>query len=151
MKWMSIYDPTDDVSEFLVYHNVCAAFDLDHAVCANNARANKLIEILTTSRWMAPTSWDGDLFFDRCGPTALYGNLADNRAKHEFKLKTSTSGKADDPDSPARIVSELEKTAHGCLWMRSNWQALRNQTRIRQVLVITRPAQGGPIARAPAR
>ena len=44
MKWMSILDPNDDVAEFLVYHNVCASFDLDQAVCANDARIDKLVE-----------------------------------------------------------------------------------------------------------
>src|SRR6516162_4869942 len=44
MKWMSIFDPTDDVAEFLVYHNVCAADDLDHIVYTHKTRTDKLIE-----------------------------------------------------------------------------------------------------------
>ena len=127
MKWMSIFDPTDDVGEFLVYHNVCAAVDLDHVVCANKTRADKLIETSDDVEMDRAFELGRRLFFDRCGPTALYGNLPDIRPKHECKLKTSTSGKADDPDSPAKLVSELEKTAQGLLWMRSNWEALRSK------------------------
>ena len=125
MKWMSIFDPTNDVAEFLVYHNVCASFDLDQAVCANDERIEKLVETSDETEMDRALELGRRLFFDRCGPTALYGNLPDFRPKHESKLKTSTSGKADDPDNPAKLVSELEKTAQGCIWMRENWRALR--------------------------
>ena len=50
-----------------------------------------------------------------------------------FEPRRSASGRrrraeaGDDPDDPAKLVAELEKTAPGCIWMREQWEELREQ------------------------
>ena len=124
-KWMAKADPADDMGEFLVYQNVCASFEIENAVARMWNGPTGWSRLPTTARSKRPTSWVRELLFDRCGPAGLYGNGPDIRTKHERKLKTSSSGTADDPDRPAKLVAELEKTAQGCIWLRSQWEELR--------------------------
>ena len=67
------------------------------------------------------------LLFDRCGPRGLVGNGPDIKTKHERKLKTSSSGVAEDPDSPRKLVQELKNSAFGCMWLRGHWEELKAQ------------------------
>ena len=34
-KWMALTDPCNDVAEFLMHQNVCASFEVEHAVRVN--------------------------------------------------------------------------------------------------------------------
>ena len=143
-KWMAKADPADDMGEFLVYQNVCASFEIENAVRANVERTNRLVETSDDSEIETADDLGARLLFDRCGPAGLYGNGPDIRTKHERKLKTSSSGTADDPDRPAKLVAELEKTAQGCIWLRSQWEELRGPARAREILASTRQIQSHP-------
>src|SRR5262249_40627642 len=124
-KWMGNLDASDDVSEFLIYQDVCASFELEHAQRAYVARASKRIKNSDDDEVEAAHALGRRLFFDRAGGAGTYGNVPEIQHKHELKLKTSTSGNADDPDHPAKLVSELEKTGQGCLFMSEKWAALK--------------------------
>ena len=123
-KWMARADPCDDMSEFLVYQHVCAAFEIEHAVGANIERITTLVETSDDLEIERVYELGRRLFFDRCGPTAMYGNPPDSLNREERKQKTSSSVEA---DAPAKLVAELEKTAPGCLWMLARWEDLRER------------------------
>ena len=91
-KWMAIADPCNDVAEFLMHQNVCASFELEHAVRVNLERSNKLVENSDDKEIESVQALGRRLFLDRCGPTGAYGNLPDVRTKEERKRKTSSSG-----------------------------------------------------------
>ena len=126
-KWLANFQAADDVSEFLAYQNVCASFEVEHAVQARVERVSKLIEASDDQEIDAARELSLRLFSDRAAAPGLYGNLPDFRTKQEQKQKTSYAGVADDPDHPARLVAELEKTAQGCILMLEKWQGLRGQ------------------------
>jgi len=63
------------------------------------------------------------LFFDRRGPLP-------NQVKRDYDYNlpwTSWSGIADDPDSPKRLVKQLECTGAGCRWLLDRWAELRSR------------------------
>jgi hypothetical protein len=126
-KWMAKADPCDDVAEFLMNQSVCASFEVEHAVRVNLERITKLVENSDDKEIEEVQALGRRLFHDRCGPTGAYGNLPDVRTKEDRERKTSSSGAAEDPDHPAKLVAELEKTAPGCIWMRERWEELREQ------------------------
>jgi len=64
------------------------------------------------------------LFSDRRGPIQLYSTYEYLDKKEP---RTSWSGLADDPDSPARLVKQLESTLAGCGWMQDRWAELRKR------------------------
>ena len=124
LKWMGQFNADDDVAEFLVAQSVSASFEIQHA---ERARMN------TSTSWSRPRArrrltaylrLDSDCF-SIAAPNGLYGNLPQYRTQRDQRLKTSTSGVADDPDHPAKLVAELEKTACGCHYLEAQWQALR--------------------------
>jgi hypothetical protein len=126
-KWMAIGDPCNDIAEFLMYQNVCASFEIEHAVRVNSGRSTKTVENSDDKEIEAAQALGRRLFHDRRGPTGAYGNLPHVRTNEDLKRHTSSSGKGDDPDDPAKLVAELEKTAPGCIWMREQWEELREQ------------------------
>ena len=63
------------------------------------------------------------LYFNRCGPAALFGCEPPRRNK----LQTSFSGESTDPDHPAKIVAELVQNAAGCRWLIEQWTILGEQ------------------------
>jgi hypothetical protein len=126
-KWMATSDPCNDIAEFLMHQSVCASFELEHAVRVNLERSTKLVENSDDKEIDAVGALGRRLFHDRCGPTGAYGNVPHVRTKEDLKRQTSSSGAGDDPDHPAKLVAELEKTAPGCIWMREQWEELREQ------------------------
>ncbi len=60
------------------------------------------------------------LFFDPCGPTALYGKQSNNWRKK----RTSWKGEAIDPYDPKKLVDVLYSSAAGCRWLREQWEEL---------------------------
>jgi hypothetical protein len=62
------------------------------------------------------------LFWDRRGPLQNYPTFG---YRCETDPRTSWSGVADDPDSPARLVIQLESTLAGCQWLLAQWAELR--------------------------
>ena len=71
------------------------------------------------------------LFFDPCGPTALYGSEPSNWRE----VRTSWSRLAVDPNEPAALVRKLDSTASGCCLMLERWEELR-EIASRRVLAI---------------
>ncbi len=64
------------------------------------------------------------LFFDPNGPTATYG--ARTGRPKRGKPSASFSAKADDPNHPAKILIELEKTGRGCTFLMNEWIYLKS-------------------------
>jgi hypothetical protein len=62
------------------------------------------------------------LFWDRRGPLQNYPTFG---YRCDTDPRTSWSGVADDPDSPARLVIQLESTLAGCQWLLDQWAELR--------------------------
>src|SRR2546421_192930 len=65
----------------------------------------------------------GRLFWDPRGPLALYPPSA----YRPGQPRVSSSGLADDPDDPARLILRLEATAAGCQWLLDRWAELRDR------------------------
>ena len=126
-KWMAKVDASDDMGEFLAYQTVAAWCEIEHAEHAIAERTATLIDTAEDKEIETVYELGRRLFHDRCGSIAVYGNLPDVRSKKEREKKTSTGGASADPDDPAKLVSELEKTAFGCLWMRARWEEVREQ------------------------
>ena len=126
-KWIAKVDPTDDMGEFLAYQTVAAWTEIEYAERACAERTATLIDTYEDTQIEAAYELGRRLFHERCGPMALYGNLADFRTKKEREKKTSSSGKSADPDHPAKLVAELETTAFGCIWLRGQWEELLEQ------------------------
>jgi hypothetical protein len=122
-KWMAIGDAQNDVEEYLVYRNVALSFEVDRAERARLERCASLIEKSDEDEAAEAEAVGTQLFFDRAGPTPLYGNPTFFAAKQ----KTSWNGEAVDPHDPAVLVRILESNAAGCCWLREQWQALRAQ------------------------
>jgi hypothetical protein len=59
------------------------------------------------------------LFRDPAAPPGFYGMGATSSF-----ASTSWSGKADEPDDPARLLVRLESTAAGCQWLINRWAEL---------------------------
>ena len=67
------------------------------------------------------------LFWDRRGPLELYPHspLQDQLLANK-QPRTSFSGLAEDPDDPARLLIQLERSEAGCLWLLQRWAELRD-------------------------
>jgi hypothetical protein len=63
------------------------------------------------------------LFFDRRAPSQLYPS----RDFEHKQARTSSSGEADEPDDPAKLVLELQRTVSGCRWLINAWSELRDK------------------------
>jgi hypothetical protein len=127
LKWMAKVNPTDDMGEFLAYQTVAAWTEIEYAERAEAERTATLLDTHADTQIEAVKELGRRLFHDRCGPTAFYGILATFRSGEEQEQKTSSSGKSADPDHPAKLVAELEKTWFGCIWLRDQWEELREQ------------------------
>jgi hypothetical protein len=86
------------------FHNVRQADRI------NDARNGARDEILALGR---------RLFMDATGPPPLYGTVPASLC-----ARTSRSGKADDPDDPARLLIRLESSVPGCQWLIDRWAEL---------------------------
>ena len=121
-EWMARLDPRDDVEQFLADHTVVMSCELDRAKQAHLEHLRSLVEDSVDDQVDHVYELGKRLFFDPCGPSALYGF-----APAASKQKTSWSGALAlggefDPDT---LVRKLEKSAPGCLFMRDEWKALR--------------------------
>lgn len=126
-KWIAKVNPTDDMGEFLAYQTVAAWTEIEYAERANAERTATLIDTSEDTEIEAAYELGRRLFHDRCGPTAVYGNLPASRTKKEREKKTSFSGICGGADDPAKLVAELETTAFGCIWLRDQWEELLEQ------------------------
>jgi hypothetical protein len=122
-KWMSIESPADDIGEFYVNQRLCAAIELERAQGALGARIKKQIRTSDEKALEDVLELGQQLYFDRCGPTPMYGCEPVGR----IKKKTSFSGEAVDPGGPDKIVRALQRTALGCQWLLEQWESVREQ------------------------
>jgi hypothetical protein len=122
-RWTADLAPRDDVEQFLVRRAVQLSWQLeraDRALAAGppadpDEPARRAEEVAALGR---------RLFWDPRGPTALYPQF-EGPFGIPSPCRLSWSGKADDPDDPARLVIRLEATALGCAWMLDRWGELR--------------------------
>jgi hypothetical protein len=89
-KWLASADPCDDMAEFLVHQNVCLSFDLERTRQAHLERLTSLIENSDDAELEEVYALGKRLFFDPCGPTAMYGFCPDTCSE----TKTSWKGLA---------------------------------------------------------
>jgi hypothetical protein len=93
----------------------------DRALRAQTARISKKIYESSFEHEEIVHGWGRRLFFDRRGPTSLYGIGKGNGCGG----RTSYSGIPDDPDDPARLIRLISRSTYGCHWMLSHWNGLR--------------------------
>jgi len=124
LKWMANNDPRNDTEEFLIFQNLCVAFELKRAHGALLARTRNQIENHDEIELKRAKALGKRLFHDPAGPTGLYGNGPDQRRKLK---KTSGNGEAVDPNDPEELVKELEGSREGCYWLIERWEALRDR------------------------
>jgi len=119
-KWTARNDPRDDVEEFLSQHLVVMSLELDRAKRAHLEHLRSLVENSDERDVDNVYELGRRLFFDPCGPTALYGFALD-----DCKQKTSWDGPLGGEFNADTLVRTLAKNAPGCLFMREEWTELR--------------------------
>jgi hypothetical protein len=104
-----------------------ASWQLDRANRSEVARVSRAILASAEADALRETqdalALGNRLFFDRRGPIELYPSREYLGNKQP---RTSSSGTADDPEDPAKIVLELEATVAGCRWLLDAWSSLRD-------------------------
>jgi hypothetical protein len=111
----------------LAKHAAQASWQLDRAIQSKVARLNRDIlesaEADARRETQEALALGNRLFFDRRGPIELYPSGGNFSNKEQ---RTSSSGTAEEPDDPAKIVLELEATVAGCRWLLDAWSQLRD-------------------------
>ena len=119
-KWMSIADPQNDIEEFIISQAAVSASKVQRVQLAEAEHAEHLVENADAIELGEIHDIGCCLFFDPCGPTALYGKQGNNWRKK----RTSWRGEAIDPLDPKKLVDLLYSSAAGCRWMRERWEEL---------------------------
>jgi hypothetical protein len=130
--WTENLAPRDEVEQYLVERAVQVSWQLDRADRADVARLTRIIRSVPVEEGHQQAEEAEELgrrlFWDRRGPLALYPHFPlRDQLLGERKPRTSFSGRVDDPDDPARLVSQLESTAAGCQWLLDRWTELRTR------------------------
>ena len=120
MKWMLGCDPKSDMEEFVVAENVNFSFELERARGAHLDGITTRIKNADWIEYEEVHELGRRLFFDRCSPAQIHGKEPDLCGQ----IRTSSNGKAVDPDDPAVLVRKLESTATGVCWMIDQWDEL---------------------------
>ena len=119
-------DTRNECVAVLAKHAAQASWQLDRANQSEVARLSR--DILASAEADArretqeALALGNRLFFDRRGPIELYPSREYVGNKQQ---RTSSSGTAEDPDDPAKILLELEATVAGCRWLLDAWSQLR--------------------------
>ncbi len=119
-KWMSIADPRNDIEEFIISQAAVSASKVQRVQLAEAEHAEHLVENADAIELSEIHDIGCCLFFDPCGPTALYGKQGSNWRKK----RTSWRGEAIDPHDPKKLVDVLYSSAAGCRWLRERWEEL---------------------------
>jgi len=122
-EWMAIAEPADDMAEFLLHQNVFMSFEVERARRAHLERLTSQIESSEDTEIEEVWELGNRLFFDPSGPCELYGAPGVFRSK----VRTSWTGRPDDPNDPAALVRKLESSEPGCWYLRACWEDLRAQ------------------------
>ena len=123
VKWMGLFDARNDVEEFMASQNAALSLNIERVQRADAAEYASLVERADADAIERVYDLGSELYFDPCGPIALYGR---NRGTSKPKnVTTSWSGRAGDPPrSPDKIVRELLSSAIGCRFLLQEWGAL---------------------------
>jgi plasmid stability protein len=97
------------------------AMELERTRRAYHERLQRRLDNADTTEYGTASELGDRLFFDPCGPTALYGT----RANDWRKMRTSWKSLAVDPDKPSTLLSELKSTETGCRFLLHHWETLR--------------------------
>ena len=130
MRWGGSDGPETDAEEFLLNEQVAMSFEIERTRRAYLERVTRRIENADATERDAVRELGERLFFDPCGPPALFGT----RERDWEKVRSSWRGLAADPDHPAKLVLELESTETGCCFLLERWVELREHPGIRGIL-----------------
>ena len=120
-RFSAATQPQTDVEEYLLYQNTSMAASFERLQRAHADRIQTRSEGAQARDADAASELGSQLFFDPCGPIALYGSQPANYRKN----RTSWSADRKALQEPERLVKALMATAAGCRWMRERWQELR--------------------------
>ncbi len=121
-RWGGNTKPETDVEEFLLHQNVSLAASYERVERAHLEHLRNRIENADEIARDDANALGNRLFFDPCGPTALYGSQPSNWKKK----RTSWNPEAKESEDPEALVRHLTKTAAGCRWMLACWRDLRS-------------------------
>ena len=102
-KWVSIADPQNDIEEFIISQAAAMASKVGRVQLADAENAESQVENAEAIELGEIHDIGCCLFFDPCGPTALYGKQGNNWRKE----RTSWRGEAIDPHDPKKLVDVL--------------------------------------------
>ncbi len=123
--WMAEFDPPTDSLEYQLSKTLNLAMELDRGENYSLMKRSDWLDEFDANLAEEARVLINRLFFDPNGPTALYGERG-FRTK-PGKPSASFSGKADDPNEPAKILIELEKTEFGCQLLLDEWTYLKSK------------------------
>jgi hypothetical protein len=111
------------MQEFLIHDQVVLSFEMQNVGRVIQERTLTRIESVEEKENDDAERWGRVLFFNRCGPAAIYGIKS-----HAFsKVHTSWPELPDDPFAPKNVVKELGASHEGCCWMLERWEELRER------------------------
>jgi hypothetical protein len=125
-KWMAEFDPPTDSLEYQLAKTLNVSMELDRGESFFLMKRSDWLDNFKANLAEDARVLINRLFFDPNGPTALYGERGGFRTK-PGKPSASFSGKADDPNEPAKILIELEKTQFGCQLLLDEWTYLKSK------------------------
>ena len=129
-RWMAEFDPPTDSLEYQLAKTLNLAMEVDRGESYSLMKCSDWLDEFDVNLAEEVRVLINRLFFDPNGPTALYGERGGFRTK-PGKPSASFSGKADDPNEPAKILIELEKTGPGCQLLLDEWTYLKSKLELR--------------------
>ena len=124
--WMAEFDPPTDSLEYQLSKTLNLSMEVDRGESYSLMKRSDWLDEFDVNLAEEARVLINRLFFDPNGPTALYGERGGFRTK-PGKPSASFSGKADDPNEPAKILIELEKTGPGCQLLLDEWTYLKSK------------------------
>jgi hypothetical protein len=132
--WVEDLDPANRVQLGMAQLAAQMMWKLRRADTVQTARFTAQVEKALSGETtrLAAASLGERLFHNPQGPDALYGaGQYDDRREPRI----SWSPVIDDPDSPAKLLFQLQATADGCAFLLKEWETLRSQLEAGQAWV----------------
>jgi hypothetical protein len=124
-SWMREFQPETDSLEYQAAKTLNVSMELDRAEAYWRMKRSDWLDNREEYEAEEVRVLGDRLFFDPNGPTATYGARA-KRTK-QGQPSASFSAKVDDPNHPAKILIELEKTGPGCTFLMNEWTYLKSR------------------------
>ena len=124
-SWMAEFQPETDSLEYQAAKTINFSMEVDRAERYWLMKRSDLLDNREEYEAEDVRVLGDRLFFDPNGPTATY-RARTGRPKRG-KPSASFSAKADDPNHPAKILIELEKTGRGCTFLMNEWTYLKSK------------------------